>query len=215
MLPPEAVPDLVNARGDFSKNLLWAGINFFFRPGIRRQIEAEMRAQFEAFRRTGLPLDHMNAHNHMHLHPTILGATLRVGREYGLRAVRVPYEPPLRSWRASRNSPAARAAGWLFLAPWRALLKARLRRGRLRYNDFLFGMFDSGAMRSDLVRALLRELPEGVTEIYFHPATRRCPALDRTMPGYDHEGEFRALTQPGLRAELQRAGVKRIAFSDL
>ncbi len=214
-LPPEEVPDLVDAEGRFSTKLVRAGVNFFFRPGVRRQIEAEVRAQFEAFRRTGLALDHVNAHNHMHLHPTVLGALLRVGREYGMHAVRVPYEPPIRSFRASRKSAGGKAAAWLFFAPWMALLKARLRHSRLRCNDYLFGMSDSGAMTADLLRAFLRELPEGVTEIYFHPATRRCAALDRAMPGYDHQGEFQALTQPGLPAELEREGIERIAFSDL
>jgi hypothetical protein len=33
-------------------------------PRARRQLAAEIRAQFEAFRATGLPLDHVNAHKH-------------------------------------------------------------------------------------------------------------------------------------------------------
>ena len=122
---------------------------------------------------------------------------------------------PLLSWRASGHGLGAKAAWWLFLAPWTRLLKWRLRRERLRSNDFIFGMADSGAMNRVLVRSFVRRLPEGVTEIYFHPATRRCAVLDRTMPRYDHVGEFEALTDSGLRSELDRARVQRIAFSDL
>ena len=51
------------------------------------KLEAEIRAQFEAFQKTGLRLDHVNAHNHMHLHPPVLGLLLRIGREYGLDAI--------------------------------------------------------------------------------------------------------------------------------
>ncbi|MBN8901989.1 MAG: ChbG/HpnK family deacetylase, partial [Rhodospirillales bacterium] len=54
---------------------------------------AEIRAQFAAFAATGLPLDHANAHKHMHLHPTVGALLLRIGRTFGLRAVRVPAEP--------------------------------------------------------------------------------------------------------------------------
>src|SRR5262249_34986092 len=103
VLGADAIPLLVGPDGRLPHDLVTAGFRFFFKPGIRRQLEAETRAQFAAFARTGLVLDHVNAHNHMHLHPTILGILLRVGREYGLRAVRVPYEPPLRSWRAARR----------------------------------------------------------------------------------------------------------------
>ena len=50
------------------------GAEIFFRPAVQRQLEAEIEAQFEAYAATGLPLDHVNAHKHFHLHPTILGA---------------------------------------------------------------------------------------------------------------------------------------------
>ncbi len=80
VLPPQAVPDLVNRQGKFSSHLVRAGINFFLWPEVRRQLEAEIRAQFQAFQKTGLPLDHVNGHHHMHLHPTVLGLLLKVGR---------------------------------------------------------------------------------------------------------------------------------------
>jgi chitin disaccharide deacetylase len=215
VLPPAKVPDLVNTRGEFSTNLLLAGVNFFFRPGIRGQLEAEIRAQFEAFFKTGLPMDHVNAHNHLHLHPTILGLLLKVGREYGLTAVRLPYEPPVRSWRASGKSLSGKVATWAFLSPWTCLMRRRLRRARVRFNDFVFGMADSGTMTAGLVRRFLQRLPDGVTEIYFHPATRRCPEIDRNMPDYRHEEEFRALTDKSVIDALRAAGAQRISFSDL
>src|SRR2546427_12782693 len=56
VLPPREFPDLVDSRGEFATRLGGAGLNFFFRPGVRRQLEAEIRAQFEAFTKTGLPL---------------------------------------------------------------------------------------------------------------------------------------------------------------
>lgn len=215
VLTPAEVPDLVDARGEFSTHLVRAGFNYFFRPGIRRQLEAEIRAQFEAFHRTGLALDHVNAHNHMHVHPTILGLILKVGQEYGLSAVRLPYEPPIRSWRASGKALLGKIAAWAFLSPWMGLMRARLRRVQVRFNDFVFGMADSGAMTLELVLRFLRLLPDGVTEIYFHPATRRCPEIDRHMPDYRHVEEFRALTDKSVIEALKAAGARRIAFSDL
>ncbi len=213
--PPAEVPDLVDAHGEFSTHLVKAGFNYFFRPGIRQQLEAEIRAQFEAFRNTGLVLDHVNAHNHMHLHPTILGLILKVGADYGLSAMRLPYEPPLRSWRASGRLLAGKLAGWAFLLPWLNLMRRRLQQARVRSNDFVFGMADSGAMTAEMVLRFLRTLPEGVTEIYFHPATRRCPEIDRNMPEYRHEEEFGALTNKSVMEALEASGALRIAFCDL
>jgi len=215
VLPPERVPDLVDAGGRFSTHLAQSGFRFFFLPRVRRQLEMEIRAQFEAFGATGLDLDHADAHNHMHLHPTILGLMLKTGREYGLHSVRLPAEPPLRSWRAARRRLGARTASRAFLSPWTRLMRHRLRRAGMRHNDALFGMTDSGAMTEDLVLRLLSELPPGVTEFCFHPATGRAPEIDGPMPDYRHEEEFRALTGPRLRRALQERRIRPIAFGDL
>jgi chitin disaccharide deacetylase len=215
VLPPERVPDLVDERGDFTGRLVSAGFAYFFRPGIRRQLEDEIRAQYEAFRATGLPLDHVNAHNHMHLHPTLLALIVAVGRDYGLRAVRVPYEPPLASFRAAGSGLARRLATAAGMAPWIALLRWRLRREGLKSNRCVFGLHDSGNMTAELLSRMVGELPAGVTEIYFHPATGRCPELDRQMPGYHPEAELAALTSPGIGDALRAAGIRRIAFCDL
>ncbi|HVT57335.1 MAG TPA: hopanoid biosynthesis-associated protein HpnK [Thermoanaerobaculia bacterium] len=215
VLPPAEVPDLVDERGELSPRLVRSGFRFFFRPRVRRQLAAEIRAQFAAFSATGLALDHVNAHNHMHLHPTVLRLILAVGREYGLAAVRLPYEPPLVSWRAAGKGLGRRVLTSAFLGPWIALLRRRLARAGLKSNQFAFGLYDSGNMCSGLVGRLLGSLPEGVTEIYFHPATARCPEIDRHMPGYRHQAELEALTSHTVRDALRAAGVQRIAFSDL
>jgi hopanoid biosynthesis associated protein HpnK len=215
VLPAPKIPDLVDADGSFSTHLARTGFKYFFYPGIRKQLEAEIGAQFEAFHKTGLVLDHVNAHNHMHLHPTILRLILKVGRNYGLKAVRLPNEPPLISWKAAGNSLGSRLASWIFLYPWIRVMKNLLHQAHVRSNDYLFGMADSGSMTLDLAVRLVRNLPRGVTEICFHPAARRCLEIDRTMPRYLHEDEFGALTSEKLRKVLQTIGIQTIAFSDL
>ncbi len=212
---PSALPDLVDPRGMFSSHLFRAGVNFFFRPRVRQQLEREIRAQFEAFQATGLALDHVNCHHHMHLHPTVGTLILKVGREFGLRAVRYPYEPVIASWRASRRAFARRVFAGVFLQPWLAFLKNRLAEARVRANDFVFGMNDSGCMDLGLVLRFLRYLPPGVTEIYFHPAALRRPELDRTPGGCRAREEFEVLTSPLLRQALEGSGIQRVAFSDL
>ena len=215
VLPSASIPALVDKNGEFSTRLAEAGFRFFLLPGVRRQLEAVIRAQFQAYRTTGLPLDHANGHNHMHLHPTVLSLVLKVGREFGLAAVRVPYEPPLRSWRMSRRFLVSRLAASLSLTPWTGLMRTRLRRQKLRCNDFVFGMFDTGAMTTEQTLRVIGRLPDGVTEIYFHPATRRCPEIDRAMPEYRHEQELAALTSPLVKEALQAANIERISFGDL
>lgn len=70
-------------------------------------------------------------------------------------------------------------------------------------------------MTLDLALRFVRNLPAGVTEFCFHPATRRCAEIDRTMPRYRHEDEFLALTSETLLRAVQADNIQRIAFSDL
>jgi hopanoid biosynthesis associated protein HpnK len=217
VLPPEAIPDLVDRRGEFSSNLPKAGLNFFLRHEIRRQMEAEIRAQFREFGKTGLPLDHVNAHHHMHLHPTVGRLILKVGSKHGVRAMRLPYEPPLRSWHATRKAPFQKMAGWLLLYPWITILRKELRQRDILSNDFLFGFYDSGNIRLDSVLCLLSLLPEGITEICFHPTTGRCRCPGRELNQDDSytETELEALTNPSLLQALEAYGIQLMSFCDL
>jgi hopanoid biosynthesis associated protein HpnK len=215
ILPPAAIPDLVDEGGNFSDHPARSGIKYALWPGVQKQLEAEIRAQFEAFARTGLLLDHANTHNHLHLNPRILELILRVGSEFGLKAIRVPNEPALSSWRATGKGLAGRTTAWVLLAPLIAHMKRRLRRARISGNDFIFGMADTGAMTAERVQRFLKYLPDGVTEIYFHPATRRCLEIDRTMPEYLHEEEYKALTSSRLMDAFESEGIRRIAFCNL
>ncbi|MBV8473575.1 MAG: ChbG/HpnK family deacetylase, partial [Hyphomicrobiales bacterium] len=69
--PAAEIPALVNASGRLRADLVTYGSAIAFSAAARRQIQREIRAQFEAFRATGLPLDHVNTHQHYHLHPWV------------------------------------------------------------------------------------------------------------------------------------------------
>ncbi len=210
VLSREQIPLLTDANAQFPASAFRLGIRYFFRPDVRAQLAREIAAQFEAFAATGLRLDHANAHKHMHLHPTVGRLLIDTGLRHGLPAVRVPYEPasPLRAADATRDTAAAAA-----LRGWTSLLRHQARRAGLRVNDCCFGLAWSGAMTTERVCALAAHLPPGLSEIYFHPATSRSPALTRLMPDYAHEAELRTLLSPALPEALARAEVSRVGWA--
>jgi chitin disaccharide deacetylase len=185
---PAAIPALVGADGRFGDHMARDGFRFFFLPTVRKQLAAEIRAQFAAFAATGLALDHVNAHKHFHLHPTVLSLILSIGREYGLRAVRLPLEPD--------TAP--------LLRPWLKLMQRRLDNAGILRNDQVYGLAASGAMDENAVLAVLESLPPGLSEIYLHPATRR--GLTPTMRDYRHDDELAALLSPQVRAAIAGSG---------
>ena len=123
-LTPSTIPDLVDRQGRFGSSMARDGLRFFSLPHVRAQLAAEIRAQFEAFAATGLALDHVNAHKHFHLHPTLLALILEIGRDFGMRAMRLPNE----------------LHGSILLRPWIALAKARMERAGIDHNDHVAGL---------------------------------------------------------------------------
>lgn len=199
-LPLDRVPDLIGADGEFLTDLVKAGVRFFFKPGVRAQLEAEIRAQFERFAATGLPLDHVNAQCHMHVHPTIFALILKIGRAYGMRAIRIPREPFPRTWS---------------IEPWTALMRARARGQGLVVNDYAFGVNTAGAMNEAAVLAMLDATPEGVTELFFHPATGPFEGADPGTERFQWRAELDALTSPAIRARLERDGFLSVTYGEI
>jgi chitin disaccharide deacetylase len=196
-LPPAEIRALVGPEGRFGDAMVRDGFRFFFLPTVRAQLAREIRAQFEAFAATGLPLDHVNAHKHFHVHPTVLSLIVSIGREYGVRAIRLPFE--------------AHAPWWL--SPWIALMRARLARAGIAHNDYVVGIARTGGMDEAAVLDALARLPDGVGEFYCHPAEAGEGPLTPSMRDYRHADELAALLSPRVAAAM--AGIARGGFMDI
>jgi hopanoid biosynthesis associated protein HpnK len=170
-------------------------------------LAAEIEAQFAAFAATGLPLDHVNAHKHFHLHPTIAGLILKIGQRYGMRAMRAPTEPRaiIQSIEAAPTTIAERIA-----APYARSVRARMLRAGLLVPDQVFGLAWSGAMTSARISAIIERLPPGLSEIYLHPAM--TDDFADHAPGYRYRAEYDALVDAGVIGAAK--AVKRGNFAE-
>ncbi|WP_157220342.1 hopanoid biosynthesis-associated protein HpnK [Flavisphingomonas formosensis] len=200
-LPPEEVPDLVGTDGCFRTDMAMLGLQIAINPAVRRQVEREIEAQFAAFAATGLAFDHVNAHKHFHVHPVIAGLVIAAAARYGVRALRAPVEP---------GRP--KGSGWL-AAPFARMLRSRARRRGLHAPDQVYGLAASGHMDAGQICAAAAALPEGLSELYLHPATRDDFAGHG--PAYRHQQELAGLLDPAARAALARRGVRLGSFTDL
>jgi len=209
VLPPERVPDLVDAGGRFRRGMVQLGAEMVVRRTIRNQIAAEIDAQYAAFRATGLALDHVNAHKHFHLHPAVAGAIITIGRHYGLAGLRVPSEP---RWVLKTVEPHSHSSPTWITAPWARLLSRTARRSGLQTPDSVFGLAWSGAMTAARLTGLLRQLPKGRTEIYLHPATR--DDFPGHAPGYRYCEELAALTAPAAIATARSGDLALGGYAD-
>ncbi|WP_191085317.1 hopanoid biosynthesis-associated protein HpnK [Roseococcus microcysteis] len=215
VLPPSHIPSLTQPNGLFRDDMERLGARIATSRAAQAELAAEVAAQMARFRETGLPCDHVNAHKHFHNHPWIAGAMIRIAAEAGVRAIRVPWEPQrlVRAAEAASGEGRGDDVGEWALRPAGWVLRARAARRGLRAPDIMVGHAWSGHFTPARLRAVLPLLPEGVTELYFHPAAR--DGFGRGGPGYRHEAELAALTDPAVIeavAALPRGGYTPMLF---
>jgi chitin disaccharide deacetylase len=193
------------------------GSAIFVLPSARAAARREIAAQFEAYRKTGLELGHLDGHWHAHQHPTIIAQALEIGVPLGLKALRVPYEPFGLSRRvASREGKVgARLAHAVFGIPLTANMRRLARKQGVATNDHFFGKIDDGFISEDLLIRLIEHLPDGSTELGLHPATSTWRGEHCPPAHWRQAEELAALTSPQVRGAVERRGVDLVRWADL
>jgi len=202
-LPASAVPDLVDASGNFRADMAASAANMFFRPKVRRQLEAEIAAQFDAFRATGLPLDHVNGHLHFHLHPAIFKILMEDADSPGIRHMRLTRDCLSRSRKISHGHwfyRVSHAAIFEFLS---SRARKPLEQKKIRHVQITFGLLQNARVDEEYVLKLLDVLPSGDSELYSHPS------LD------EFKNEFDALVSPRVKEKIKSLGIELIRYQDL
>jgi len=202
-LAAEKIPGLVNSSGEFSDNPAGVGMKYFFKRSLRGQLRAEIHAQFEKFHGTGLPLDHVNGHLHLHLHPAIFSILMEDADHLGIRRMRLTRDCLSRSRRMSEGH-------WLYRVSHAAIFEALSSRARrplarkqIKHAQITFGLLQDSRVDEDYVLKLLPELPPGDSELYSHPS------LDK----FKHE--FDALVGPRVKRLVNHLGIELIRYQDL
>ena len=169
VLPAHRIPTLLDGRsGRFPASL----IGFLARLSTRRirpaQIEDEVRAQIEFLLSRGVRLTHVDTHKHTHMFPTVLCAVLRAARQYGIRAVRNPFEP---AWavHATNGAPWLRPAEVGLLRRLQPVWQRIIAEEKFATTDGTIAVAGTGVLNAAMLRSLLRQLPEGTWELVTHP----------------------------------------------
>lgn len=202
-LSPEQIPGLVNSRREFSNNPSAAGFRYFSNRALRGQLTRELEAQFQKFHATGLPLDHVNGHLHIHLHPVVFDILMEHAREWGITHMRWTRDP---FWLNARLAPGR----WLYRATHALIYRAlsgrawpSFQKHRLRHSRLVFGLLQNEQVTEEYLLKLLPALPAGDIEVYSHPSMT------------EYKNEFDALVSPAVCAMVKRLKLNLVRYRDL
>lgn len=202
-LPPEQIPGLVNAKGEFTTNPPGAGFRYFFQRSLREPLRREIHAQFKRFHATGLPLDHVNGHLHLHLHPTVFRILMADAAQLGIKRLRLTFDPLRLNLRLASGHFAYRVLHATIFHSLSARARPVLAQRGIRHTDAVFGLLQNARVDEDYVNRLLPQLPAGDSELYSHPS------LD------EFKNEFDALISPRAQEQVRKLGIKLIRYQDL
>jgi hopanoid biosynthesis associated protein HpnK len=220
--PVSGLRSLVNSQGRFARKpgALWRALA----AGrvSAGEVETEWRAQIEKVQAAGIAPTHLDSHKHVHAWPTLGRMSIRLAREHGVGCVRQVAE----SWPALglllARFPGARASVLRQYLNGRILAllslgwSSQLGRAGAASSEHFFGVTPTGFLDSEVVREILRRLPEGTSELMCHPgyvdqALKQTP----TRLIEQREMEYQALTQPGIKRWAEEMGIQLINYGDL
>lgn len=207
--PPERIPSLLGRDG-----ALLSGYAALARRSLRgglaaAEVEAELRRQIERLLKTGLPVVHANAHQHLHVLPAVFAIVLRLAEDYGIRFVRIPCEPGV----AGRWTP--RAAQLTVLNHLGRRARRRLETvGGVAAVERTIGLVDAGHLTVERLRRALAGAGE-TNELVCHPGAGDADLAAEYDWDYDWDAETAALCDPRVPGMLRDAGIELTSFSRL
>lgn len=199
LLSASEVPTLVDDRGRLHES--WRE---FARAALLGRIdpddvERELSAQLECAQQVGVPLTHLDAHQHLHQWPTVWPVVRRLAERAGVRAVRT-----------------TRGPGMHPLTLLGRLTALRARRAGMRTTDLFVGFHQSGRMVEPELIGALEQLPDvGSVEIGCHPGAEDDPDRARYEWGFRWPEEADALRSSEVRATVERLGFRLGNYGDL
>ena len=155
-------------------------------------VEREMDVQINRVLDTGLQPTHLDAHKHAHALPKVARAIGRLARRYGIRWVRRPL-------------------------PWLGGIARRsLAAEGSKMTDHFIGFRQTGSLDTTTLIQLIKNLPDGLTELMVHPGYCRTELnAARTRLKQSRQVELEALVSPAVKQAIQDRGVELISYGNL
>jgi predicted glycoside hydrolase/deacetylase ChbG (UPF0249 family) len=168
-------------------------------------VRREFTAQLQRVAGIGVPLTHLDTHQHTHLWPAVAGVVVELAGAHGVPAVRLPT--------SRRRGPVGLGVRLLSRR-----LRDRLQRAGLRTTEDYAGLDESGALdEARFAGALHRLARSGApsAEVNAHPGEAGEAALGRFDWGFRWADELAMLTAPATRELIDRLGYRLGSFADL
>jgi len=219
--PHKSVPSLLNDAGEFEGGPDGLLLKIATRGLSLREVEMEWGAQISKVRDAGIEPTHLDGHKHVHMLPGLFEIALRLAKRHGIGAIRVSHEAS--TLRTALTTGELRAGVVLKQGVQARGLKLLARDARKQVEragvstaDHFCGIAQTGELTREGVARLLRNLPEGTTELMCHPGYAD-EALRKTATRLQasRQKEVEILTDRQIRNLVASQGIRLIDYAFL
>lgn len=213
VIDPGEIPSLVDRKGKFIEQYPQFILSYVSGKICDAEIRRELFAQVQKAVATGIPITHLDSHQHLHVLPGILSIVIDIAKQFNIRAIRIPDEPyfflggyPFTAFRIAGR------CGLTFLA---RMARRKIIRQGFAVPDHFYGMLAGGNMREKYLHNIITQLPDGNSEIMMHPGDNNNILKRVYTWGYSWQEELAAVKSMDTKKRLEEKRVNLISFKEL
>lgn len=210
LLLPEVIPSLIMNNGHFQPHAKQLFQKYIVNKVSIEDIRKEFSAQIEKALDYGLPISHIDSHQHVHILPKIYKIIIDLAKLYNIRAIRIPNEK-LHRYMFGNIADYPRIVQLLIV---KTILQFIKKNGAMKSPRF-FGFYYGGKLNIDNLKTLIENLPKkGICEIMCHPGLNDINS-DYLHWKYNWGEELEALTDKILPSLINKMSISLISYRDL
>ncbi|TCL37276.1 hopanoid biosynthesis associated protein HpnK [Anaerospora hongkongensis] len=204
---------LVTRKGDFFPNYGQFVKRYVSGQIAKEHIEWELHCQMQKVAGTGIKITHIDSHQHLHVLPGLAKVISRVAKEFNVNKIRIPAEPI--SFLGMGFPDISRFFAKTALTGCSLLAKSIYTKMGFLFPQHFFGMLAGGTMRQSSLLHILKELPEGISEIMVHPG-KDTQALEQSFPwGYHWQEELEALKCKEVLESIKKHEIQLVNYREI
>ena len=212
VLPPSEVPSLTWDNGVFCHDYGKLIVRDLEGKISLSEVYAEWDAQIQKIMNTGLPVTHMDGHQHMHMWPHFYPIAKDLAKKYHISCMRVPDEDVLFGMKDGHIIRWAAKNGLSLLS---RMHRPDLKKNHIRTNDHFFGMLYGGHLSPERFAEFILQTKPGITEIMCHPSADTRAMEDTFHWGYHGEDELAGLLADINRELIEKKQISLISYRDV
>lgn len=212
VLPPSEVPSLTWDNGVFCHDYGKLIVRDLEGKILLSEVYAEWDAQIQKIMNTGLPVTHMDGHQHMHMWPHFYPIARDLAKKYHISCMGVPDEDVLFGMKDGHIIRWAAKNGLSLLS---RMHRPDLKKNHIRTNDHFFGMLYGGHLSPERFAKFILQTKPGITEIMCHPSADTRAMEDTFHWGYHGEDELAGLLADINRELIAKKQISLISYRDV